>query len=166
MAHPYPPHRDDLPYVGKHSYSLTFCTEGRRIVFNNPDAVELVRTHILRAAEERRFTIIAYCFMPDHAHLLVRGLEDGSDCKAFISRAKQYSGYHFKQRFGEQLSQRYGYERVVRDEWEAVFTVGYIVANPVRSGLVEHPSEYPFLGSQCYSVEELLQMCEYSKSWL
>ena len=166
MAHPYPPHHDDLLYIGKQSYSLTFCIEERRVVFCDAEVIDLVCAQILRAAEKERFTIVAYCFMPDHAHLLVRGLEDDSDCKAFIKFAKQYSAYHFKQKHGHQLWQRYGYERVVRDDLEEVFTIGYIVANPVRAGLVRHPSEYPYLGSQCYTVEELLQMCEYSESWV
>jgi putative transposase len=166
MAHPYPPHRDDLPYIGKQSYSLTFCTEERRTIFDNAEPVDLVLAQLLRAAEQRQFAVIAYCFMPDHVHLLVRGLDDSSDCKAFIRAGKQYSGYHYKQKCGQQLWQRYGYERVVRDEMEEVFSVGYIVANPVRSRLVEHPSEYPFLGSQCYTLAELLQMCEYSESWV
>lgn len=134
MAHPYPPHRDDLPYIGKQSCSLTFCTEERRTIFDNAEPVDLVLAQLLRAAEQRQFAVIAYCFMPDHVH--------------------------------QQLWQRYGYERVVRDEMEEVFSVGYIVANPVRSRLVEHPSEYPFLGSQCYTLAELLQMCEYSESWV
>lgn len=134
MAHPYPLHRDDLPYIGKQSCSLTFCTEERRTIFDNAEPVDLVLAQLLRAAEQRQFAVIAYCFMPDHVH--------------------------------QQLWQRYGYERVVRDEMEEVFSVGYIVANPVRSRLVEHPSEYPFLGSQCYTLAELLQMCEYSESWV
>ena len=134
MAHPYPPHRDDLPYIGRQSYSLTFCTEERRTIFDNAEPVDLVLAQLLRAAEQRQFAVIAYCFMPDHVH--------------------------------QQLWQRYGYERVVRDEMEEVFSVGYIVANPVRSRLVEHPSEYPFLGSQFYTLAELLQMCEYSASWV
>jgi hypothetical protein len=55
---------------------------------------------------------------------------------------------------------------VIRDDQELAMTVRYIVANPVRAGLVEHPSAYPFLGSQRYAVTELLQWCEYSEAVL
>ena len=54
----------------------------------------------------------------------------------------------------------------MRDENEVAFTVGYIVANPVRAGLVEHPFRYPHLGSQRYTVSELLEICEYGKGWV
>jgi REP element-mobilizing transposase RayT len=35
---------------------------------------------------------MAFCFMPDHVHLLVGGTCETSDGKRFIRRAKQYSG--------------------------------------------------------------------------
>ncbi|MEO8077784.1 MAG: transposase [Acidobacteriota bacterium] len=77
MSHPYPPHHPRLPYTGKHNYFLTFCTEGRAPVFTEHDAVELVLAQILRAARKCAFEITAYCFMPDHLHLLVRGTDGG-----------------------------------------------------------------------------------------
>jgi hypothetical protein len=45
-------------------------------------------------------------------------------------------------------------------------TFCYVVANPVRAGLVEHPSDYAHLGSQRYTIDELLKICEYSNSWV
>ena len=115
----------------------------------------------LRAAGTHRFEIIAYCFMPDHLHFASHGTSEHSDCKAFIKAAKQYSGYAFKQRHDQRLWQRYGFERVIRDDAELASTIGYIISNPVRAGLVTHPSQYPHLGSQIYSVAELLKICEY-----
>ena len=57
-------------------------------------------------ATENEFGIFAYCFMPDHVHLLVEGLADRSHAVTFIDRAKQYSGYYFKRTFGTKLWQR------------------------------------------------------------
>ena len=94
MAHPYPPHHDDVPYVGKYHYSLMFCTDDRRPVFVDPKPVELVLAQFMRTANEQRYVLTAYCFMPDHVHLIVSGLSDDSDLKTFIARAKQYSGFH------------------------------------------------------------------------
>jgi putative transposase len=165
MAHPYPPHHPALPYTGKQHYFLTFCTDQRTNVFIDPEAVHLVQMQFVQAARERLFEITAYCFMPDHVHLVVHGLADNSDCKAFIKSAKQYSGFYFKKSRQKRLWQRYGFERVIRDDRELAFAIGYIVANPVRAGLMEHPSNYAYLGSQRYTVSELLQICEYDKSW-
>ena len=99
--------------------------------------------------------------MPDHVHLLVKGLGGDSDGRAFIKAAKQYSGYCYKQSHRQRLWQRYGFERTIRDDRERALVIGYIIANPVRSGLVTHPAEYPYLGSQCYTVAEMLEVCGY-----
>ena len=159
VTHPYPPHHPHLPYTGKHYYFLTFCADRRKRVFGESETVELVLAQFLRAAADWRFEITAYCFMPDHVHALAYGLADEADCKRFIKGAKQYSAYYFRKRHGYQLWQRYGFERVLRDDTETAFVIGYIITNPVRSGLVENPSEYPYLGSQRYTIPEMLQMC-------
>ena len=164
MSHPYPPHDPRWPYSGKYQYFLTFCTDQRGLLFEQPEPVALVLDQILRSAREWRFEITAYCFMPDHVHLLVTGTTDDADCRAFIKSAKQYSAYYFRRRYGMTLWQRYGFERVIRSDTEAAFTIGYIVSNPVRAGLVEHPTEYKYVGSVRYTLAELLEICEYRSS--
>jgi putative transposase len=164
MVHPYPPHHDDVPYVGKYHYSLMFCTHDRRSVFVDAKRVELVLAQFLRAAGERQFVITAYCFMPDHVHLIVSGLTDDSDAKSFIACAKQYSAFYYKREHGVRVWQRYGFEHFIRDEMELALTIGYVIANPVRAGLVAHPSDYPYLGSSRWSIEQLLEICEYDRA--
>lgn len=163
MAHPYPPRWTDFSYAGRYRYALTFAVDGRRRAFADAEAVGLVLAQILRAAVETRFVVTAYCFMPDHLHLIAEGQTDEADCRAFIKLSKQYSGYYYKQASGERLWQRYLYDRVIREDRELALTVRYLLANPVRAGLVKHPSEYPFVGSQRYTVEELLAWSEYDK---
>jgi putative transposase len=99
--------------------------------------------------------------MPDHVHLAAVGETDGSDGKRFIRAAKQYSGYYYGRGGNGRLWERYSYERVIRDDMELALTIGYLVENPVCAGLVAHPRDYPFLGSQRYTVAELLEWCEY-----
>jgi putative transposase len=166
MSHPYPPHWEKFPYVGRYQYALTFVTLRRRIVFGDAETVAFVLRQILRAATEKHFALSAYCFMPDHAHLITGGETDAADCKAFIKSAKQYSSYYYKRTRGANLWERYGHDRVIRDELELAMTIRYIVANPVRAALVKHPRDYPFIGSTKYTVEELLQWCEYSEAFL
>jgi putative transposase len=162
MPHPYPRHLRNFPYVGRLRYSLEFTTFERSAIFLDARALELVLPHILRAAREKGFARIAYCFMRDHLHLVIEGLNDGSDCRAFIKAAKQFSGYYFKKERRRQLWAGYGYERFIRDEMELALTIRYLLANPVKAGLVDRPEEYPLLGSARYSVMDLLQISEYS----
>src|SRR6185295_19724426 len=132
-----PGHLKAFDYLGLHRYSLTFCTKGRKPTFTNGDVVALVLEQILRAARENGFAVVAYCFMPDHLHLLVEAKTDSSDCLRFIARAKQYSGFYYSQRFHEVLWQRYGYEHILHDDEATLSVARYILCNPIRKGLVE-----------------------------
>ena len=97
--------------------------------------------------------------MPDHLHLLIEGLAEDSDCKRFIARIKQSSGFYYKREFGTPLWQRYGFERVVRDSEQTFVVARYILENPVRAGLARTIDEYPFLGSFVYTLPELIDLC-------
>ena len=94
--------------------------------------------------------------MPDHLHLLVEALAQNVDCRAFIKRAKQLAGFHYAKTFGGRLWQRYGFERVLRDDEATLIVARYIVDNPVRAGLVVKPESYPFSGSEVYALEDIL----------
>ena len=166
VPHFYPKHLPDFPYVGKLSYALEFTTENRALLLKEDAAIDVVVVQLLRAATERGFAIVTYCLMHDHAHLVVDGERDDSDCLSFIKLAKQYSAYYYKQSFGRRLWQRYGYERFIRDDMERALTIRYLLANPVKAGLVRDPREYHGLGSQRYTVDELMLMSEYSEAQL
>ena len=66
----------------------------RRPLFLDGTLVGVCRQQILRAAAQTSFEITAYCFMPDHLHLLVAGMRDDSHLAAFVKRAKQLSSFH------------------------------------------------------------------------
>ena len=163
MPHFYPKHLTDFPYIGKLSYALEFTTERRAPLLADKAAIDLVVQQFLRAAGERGFVIVTYCLMPDHGHLVVDGERDDSNCLGFIKLAKQYSAYYFKQAFGHRLWQRYCYERVIRDDMERALTIRYLLANPVKAGLVKDPRDYHGLGSERYTLDGLMQMSEYSE---
>lgn len=160
-----PKHLTTFDYRGRHRYFLTFCTHGRTRLFANANAVTLVRTQIERAATEQQFALIAYGFMPDHLHALVEGSTTDADGLVFIARAKQYSGFHYRKSFEARLWQRYGFERVLRNEEDTVPVVRYIVENPVRARIAQRIDEYPFSGSSVYTFEQLLDAVQLQRGW-
>jgi len=91
-----PEHLKGFDYLARHQYFLTFCTDCRKRCFLTTEAVDTARTQIERAAGEQSMALLAYCYMPDHLHLLAEGESDDSDCLRFIARAKQFSGFHYK----------------------------------------------------------------------
>jgi putative transposase len=151
-----PGHLKTFNYLGEYRYFLTFCTHQRHRAFVSAERVDVASTQILRAAADERFALTAYCYMPDHLHLLAEGRTAASDCRRFIARAKQFSGFYYQKNFGERLWQRYGYERVLREDEATLSVARYIVANPIRAGLANNIHDYPFIGSTTYTVAEIL----------
>jgi len=145
------PHAD-----GFHQYSLTFRTDLRHKLFTSSEVIDLVFAQILRAASQQWFAVIAYCFMPDHLHLLIDGRSDRCDCRRFVCSAKQYSGACYAQRFGGRLWQAYDFAQIIRDRALVQPAARHILTNPVRAGLVPRVEDYPFAGSLTHSLEDLM----------
>jgi putative transposase len=142
-----PGHREGFSYLGLHRYSLTFRTNERRPLFTDGAVVDTVVRQLVRTASEQQFSIIAYCFMPDHLHLLVEGTTADSDGKRFITLFKQYSDYDYSCERQGPLWQRYGFEHVLGDDETTLEVVRYILRNPVRAGLASTVEEYPYVAS-------------------
>ena len=87
---PYPrrPRLKDFAYVGTYTYFITILTASRRCYFTEPYIVDPLTKLLKQTAEKERFTLSAYCFMPNHLHLLVSGLEEQSSLKNFIKLYK------------------------------------------------------------------------------
>jgi putative transposase len=152
------PHRlKTFSYLGCYRYSLTFCTNFRAHLFVDAEVVQLVLSQFLRAAGEEGFSVLAYCFMPDHVHFLVQGDSEWSDGRRLIRQGKQYAGYAYSGKYGRRLWQPWGFERVLRNEETSLSVARYIVENPVRAGLAKTVSEYPFVGSELCELKQLIE---------
>jgi hypothetical protein len=68
------------------------------------------------------------------------------------------SGFEFASGRHHRLWQKGYYERVLRDEEPTTDIIRYIIANPVRAGLVIEPGDYPFWGSGVYTRDGLLDL--------
>jgi putative transposase len=143
-------------YLGHKWYFLTACTQDRVPRLHNPPLVSQHLELLTGRAREEFFDIQAYCFMPDHLHLLVSGREEASDCLAFIYGFKQRSAFAFKQATGQRLWQHKPYDHILRpdERWEAV--AYYIWMNPVRKGLCARPEDWPYSGSYTMDWKRLL----------
>jgi putative transposase len=124
--------------------------------------VDVVLAQLLQSAQDECMAVIAYCFMPDHLHLLLEGTAPASRLTEFVRLFKQRSSFQWK-RVGADLKvgpyplwQRSYFERVLRSDESSIDVARYILANPLRAGMVESIEDYPFLGSLTMSVRELL----------
>ncbi len=133
-------------YEGERCYFLTICCRNRAPLLAADGAVSIVRAQIMRAADRRHFEILAYCLMPDHVHLLVRGMSEAADLQKFVHQAKQLSAHAYRAIRAGPLWQRGYHDRVLRPHEPLGDIVRYILENPVRAGLVEGRAEYPYCG--------------------
>lgn len=155
---PQRPRLDPALSVGLRRYLFTFCTAERICRFSDPEVVRLVLEQFLQSATLSDVAIIAYCFMPDHVHLLVEGCTEGADALAFVHQAKQRSGYAFARRQAGRLWQPSFHDHVLRENDASLSVARYIFENPVRGGLVVEPADYPFSGSSRFTVAQLLEV--------
>ena len=134
-------------YIGPQWYFLTTCTLDRSPRFQDGKLVAEALGFLVEEARTHGFDIPAYCFMPDHLHLLTNGTHPAADCLKFVKTFKQRSSFAFKQRSQKRLWQDRPYDHILRpdESWEAV--AFYIWMNPVRKGLCERPEDWPFSGS-------------------
>jgi putative transposase len=82
--------------------------------------------------------------MPDHLHWLLQ-LQDGS-LQSLVRRFKSTSGAAINRAFltpGARVWQPGFHDRAVRDGEDIRGIARYIVANPLRAGLVRSVREYP-----------------------
>jgi REP element-mobilizing transposase RayT len=151
------PHRlAPAAYLGPGRYFLTICCHRRRAHFGSPAVAANTVSELLRTATEQGVAIHAYCVMPDHLHALCEATTHDASLPAFVSRFKQRSAHRFACEVGGRLWQESFFDRHLRAGDDLRRIAAYIVANPVRAGLVANAADYPFCGSATMTLDELL----------
>ena len=100
MHRPRPVRLPGLPYVGGGRYHVRTSTSWQHPAFTNAETVAAASGLLLQIAEERQFAVFAYCFMPDHVHVLLDARDDSAALRDVVKRWKQASGYWYARRFG------------------------------------------------------------------
>ena len=119
-------------------YLLTMVGVGRSPVFEDFFAARCVVRAMHESSVVSVAETLAFVVMPDHVHWLVQ-LKDGARLGEVVRR--------FKARVRVVLSapvwQRGFHDHALRKEEDVAGTARYVVANPVRAGLVRRVGDYP-----------------------
>src|SRR3989338_4517506 len=143
-------------YQGEISVAFTLCLKGDVPAFINPEIVDAF-TNILTSVVTKEACIVpVYCFMPDHQHLIITGVQDNSDIWKTIVSYKQKTGLLMSANKPEIKWQKDFYDHVIRTHEDIAAQVRYILDNPVRKGLVSTWREYLFKGSIGCKMEDVL----------
>jgi putative transposase len=139
-------------YRHQRVYFLTLCCLDETANLTDSKTVDWMLNELKACCVKHGFKNLAYCFMPDHLHLLLEGQED-SDLIKLIKLFKQLTGYRFCKETNNKLWQKSYYDHILRKEEDVRSIVKYILENPIRKNLVIKPEEYPFSGSLEYGTE-------------
>ncbi|MHB8918486.1 MAG: REP-associated tyrosine transposase, partial [Desulfocucumaceae bacterium] len=115
--------------------------ERRKIFLCDEDRKRFI--DILREkGREKEFSVLAYCLMDNHVHLLI------SEGKDQINRVMKRIGvsyvYYFNKKYkrtGHLFQDRFKSEPI-KDDRHLLAAVRYIQNNPVKANMVEEPAQY------------------------
>ena len=127
-----------------HEYLVTTVTNRRTRCFTDFDCARAL-THVLReTAEAGMAEWLAWVIMPDHLHALLR-LGAATDLAALMRTVKGRSARRINALRGskDRLWQPHFHDHALRAEENRVAVARYIVANPLRAGLVRRIGDYP-----------------------
>jgi REP element-mobilizing transposase RayT len=124
-------------------YLLTTTLLQRRPLFYDFALARLLVKELRAAHEQQQVASLAWVVMPDHLHWLVQ-LQTGS-LEQLMRRIKSNSARQINQYLGTQgpIWQPGYHDRALRQDDDLQSAARYIVANPLRAGLVKRIGNYP-----------------------
>ena len=106
---------------------------------------------LARTVSRYAWTILAFCLMPNHLHLLVRLGEPS--LSAGMQRQQGLYARRFNERYGltGHVFQARFHGTHDADEAHLLQTVRYVVQNPVTAGLCDSPEDWPWSSHRAVS---------------
>lgn len=133
---------------GRYDKLLDMATDGPKWL-SDPRVAKLV-CEAIHFRDGKMYDLIAFCVMPNHAHLVFAPLpKDEGEYHALsmiMHGLKGYTGWEANDILGlrEHFWQHESYDHYVRDAYELARVVDYVLWNPVKAGLAESWEEWPW----------------------
>ena len=129
----------------RHVYHVTVTTRRRQRYFEPFAAACTASRAFTDSKSLGDARLLAWVLMPDHAHWLLQ-LGDHDALSVVVGRMKARSGRAVNRLRGEKRpvwASAY-HDHAIRDDEDLRAVARYIVANPLRAGLVKSVADYPF----------------------
>ncbi|MBH0066679.1 transposase [Pseudoalteromonas sp. NZS100] len=126
-------------------YSITLCCYCRKPLLANYLNARLISKELALFSKNNSLSTICYVIMPDHIHWLLQ-LNSNPDLSNLIRKFKNITTYRLNKQNGTEgkVWQSNYYDHKVRDGEDIINQARYIVANPLRAGLVDNIRKYPY----------------------
>ena len=128
-----------------HVYHVTTSTLHRQALFADSRAAAAAARALTYRPLLGESELLAWVLMPDHLHMLLR-LGGGDTLDGLVGRVKAATARCVNREIGRTgpVWQRAYHDHGLRREEDLVTTARYIVANPLRAGLVRRIGDYPY----------------------
>ena len=126
-------------------YLVTAVTHKRQPFFNEFSVGRLVVKELIQSERFGTAHTLAFVIMPDHFHWLL-SLGPSYSLASVVSGVKGYSAIGINRmlsRQGEPVWQRGFHDHALRYDEDIVRVARYVVANPLRAGIVNRLGDYP-----------------------
>lgn len=127
------------------TYFITSATWQRRPIFVVGNAAQLFLKTLFHYREQGCYRLHTFVLMPDHIHLLITPVMDTTLERA-VQLIKGGSAHMVGEDRGRGKSvwERGFADHRIRDAEDFEVHRNYILANPLKAGLVERPCDYPY----------------------
>lgn len=146
-------YRRNLPHYQPDDkiFFVTFCTHQR---WTLPERVRGLVVDTCVFGHGKLFRLFAVVVMPDHVHLALAPLKapDGpTSMIKILQTIKSTSAHRINKalKLKGRVWQEESFDRALRNEESLDEKLLYMMANPVRAGLVRNPLDYPWLWREC-----------------
>lgn len=133
-------------YIPDSTIFIVCVTKDRTPHFRESNNVELLREALRRTNEKYPFEMLAYVFLPDHVHMLMKTI--GCNFSQVMQSFKKGFTQQYKGRnhISSSLScwQSRFWDHVIRNDEDFKRHLNYIHYNPVKHGFVSKPEEWEF----------------------
>lgn len=135
--------------VGQPQHVIVRGNNREPIFYTEPD-YHFYLEKLRQACQKHDCALHAYVLMTNHVHLLITPNSENGISKAMQMLGRYYVPYFNQayQRTGTLWEGRYK-ATLIDSELYALSCYRYIELNPVRAGMVQHPSEYPWSSYRC-----------------
>jgi putative transposase len=146
------PRAPRLAAPGSTMHVVARCNN-REFYFTTPEDFELLLAHLREMVRTYEVTLYAYTLMSNHVHLLLQAPKLdalGRPLRWFMTesarafhRARGRRGHFWERRYRSCL---------VEEDTYALAALRYLDRNPVRAGLVNDPTTYPWSSCAAYAL--------------
>ena len=129
----------------EHVYLVTAVTHLRQPIFSDINTGRVVVHEIMRSVKFGDTDTLAFVVMPDHFHWMF-SLTGDRKLSSVVGAVKVYSAKRINEmhsRVRRQIWQRGFHDHALRRDEDVMCVARYIVANPLRAGLVKKAGDYP-----------------------